>query len=35
VLDENRALNVKNGVFRDEFQSWDAHIYRIVPAPGT
>jgi hypothetical protein len=34
VLDENRALPTQDGFFRDEFQSWDAHIYRITAAPG-
>jgi hypothetical protein len=34
VLDENRTLPTQNGIFRDDFQSWDAHIYRIAPAPG-
>jgi hypothetical protein len=35
VLDENRSINTRNGAFRDDFQPWDAHIYRIVAAPGT
>jgi hypothetical protein len=34
VLDENRTINLQNGVFRDDFQPWDAHVYRIAPAPG-
>ena len=34
ALDENRSLEIRDGVFRDEFQPWDAHIYRIAPAPG-
>jgi hypothetical protein len=34
VLDENRALNMRNGVFRDDFQAWDAHIYRIPAGAG-
>jgi len=29
VVDENRALPTQNGVFRDDFKSWDVHIYRI------
>jgi hypothetical protein len=32
VLDENRTLNTQNGVFRDDFQPWDTHIYRIAAA---
>jgi hypothetical protein len=31
ALDENRSLEIRDGVFRDEFQPWDAHIYRIAP----
>jgi hypothetical protein len=34
VLDENRELNTQHGVFHDDFQSWDAHVYRITAAPG-
>jgi hypothetical protein len=34
VLDERRALKTQDGVFRDDFQPWDAHIYRIAAAPG-
>jgi hypothetical protein len=34
VLDENRTINLQNGVFRDDFQPWDAHVYRIATAPG-
>ena len=34
VLDENRTLDTENGVFRDDFQPWDAHLYRIATAPG-
>jgi hypothetical protein len=34
VLDENRTLTTQDGVFRDDFQSWDAHLYRIATAPG-
>ena len=29
VLGENRTLNSKNGIFKDEFQPWDVHLYRI------
>ena len=34
VLDENRALNIRDGVFHDDFQPWDVHIYRIATATG-
>jgi hypothetical protein len=30
VLDENRTLKTDHGVFRDDFQSWDAHLYRVL-----
>jgi hypothetical protein len=30
VLGENRAVAVTNGVFRDSFQSYGVHIYRIA-----
>ena len=29
VLDEARTLTAKDGVFRDQFQPWDAHLYRL------
>ena len=29
VIGEGRTLTAKNGVFRDEFAAWDAHLYRI------
>jgi len=29
VIDENRMLEVDDGVFRDTFQPWDVHLYRI------
>ena len=29
VLGENRKLVSKNGVFKDSFNSWDVHLYRI------
>ena len=28
VLDENRTLPVKDGVFEDSFDDWDVHLYR-------
>jgi hypothetical protein len=34
VLDENRTLNMQNGIFHDDFQPWDAHIYRIATVRG-
>jgi hypothetical protein len=34
VLDENRTLKAQDGVFHDDFQPWDAHVYRIAVAPG-
>jgi hypothetical protein len=30
VIDENRALSVKDGAFQDQFGPWDAHLYRIT-----
>jgi len=30
VIDENRALSVKEGAFQDQFGPWDAHLYRIT-----
>ena len=29
VLGENRTLPAKNGVFKDTFNAWDVHLYRI------
>src|SRR5262245_6477892 len=29
VLGENRSLEVREGAFRDSFQPWDVHLYRI------
>lgn len=29
VLHENRTIVAKDGVFRDTFEAWDAHLYRI------
>ena len=34
VLDENRTLNTRNDIFRDDYQPWDAHVYRIATARG-
>jgi len=34
VLDENRTVRSEDGIFRDDFQSWDVHIYRIALASG-
>ena len=31
VLGEFRALKSSNGVFDDNFDTWDVHLYRIVP----
>ncbi len=30
VLDEHRAIPASDGVFHDDFQPWDAHLYRIA-----
>lgn len=30
VLGENRTLELKNGIFEDNFKSWDVHLYRIA-----
>jgi hypothetical protein len=32
VLGENRTLESKDGVFRDDFQPWDVHLYRVRTA---
>ena len=29
VIDEGRTLDVKDGVFRDQFAAWDVHLYKI------
>jgi len=29
VLGENRTIISKEGVFRDSFEAWDVHLYRI------
>jgi hypothetical protein len=31
VLGESRTLTSQNGVFDDNFDTWDVHLYRIVP----
>ena len=28
VIGENRTIAVKNGVFKDNFEAWDVHLYR-------
>jgi hypothetical protein len=30
VLGENRTIVSKKGVFRDDFEQWDVHLYRIA-----
>ena len=30
VLDEDRSLEAKDGVFADEFRPWDVHLYCIA-----
>jgi hypothetical protein len=30
VLGENREILSKNGVFKDKFDAWDVHLYRIT-----
>jgi hypothetical protein len=30
VLDENRTLTCRDGVFQDSFQPWDVHLYKIT-----
>jgi hypothetical protein len=30
VLDENRTILSKDGVFSDTFEAWDVHLYRIA-----
>jgi hypothetical protein len=29
VLGEGRTVEVRDGVFKDEFGAWDVHLYRI------
>ncbi|MBI5386327.1 MAG: hypothetical protein HZA90_16780 [Verrucomicrobia bacterium] len=31
VIDENRSLQAKDGVFRDRFEPWEVHLYRVKP----
>jgi hypothetical protein len=33
VLGENRAVNVTDGRFADDFAGYQVHLYKIVPAP--
>jgi hypothetical protein len=30
VLGEQRTLDLKDGVFEDDFPSWGVHLYRIA-----
>jgi len=30
VLGENRTILSNNGVFKDKFEPWDVHLYRIT-----
>jgi hypothetical protein len=30
VLGENRMLEATDGVFEDDFASWDVHLYRVT-----
>ncbi|MBI4324476.1 MAG: hypothetical protein HY674_04360 [Chloroflexi bacterium] len=34
VIGENRTLPMKEGLFQDRFQAWDAHIYRFSAKRG-
>jgi len=29
VLDENRKISAQEGVFKDRFEPWDVHLYRV------
>jgi hypothetical protein len=29
VIGENRTITAKNGVFKDDFEAWDVHLYRM------
>jgi hypothetical protein len=29
VLGENRTILSKNGVFKDRYNAWDVHLYRV------
>jgi hypothetical protein len=33
VLDEGRTLPANEGTFRDHFEPWDVHLYRIIEHP--
>ncbi len=33
VLDEDRALPLGKGAFRDTFKPWEVHLYRIATRP--
>jgi len=35
VIDENRSLTSKAGVFQGAFEPWAVHLYRIGPSVGT
>jgi len=28
VIGENRTIAVKDGVFKDDFEAWNVHLYR-------
>ena len=28
VIGDNRTIAVKDGVFKDDFEAWDVHLYR-------
>ncbi len=30
VIGENRTINVNDGVFKDDFEAWDVHLYRTM-----
>jgi hypothetical protein len=32
VLDEDRTIQTQDGAFSDDFQPWDAHLYRLAAA---
>ena len=34
VLDENRSIPIHQGSFRDHFEPWDVHLYRVSLAGG-
>lgn len=33
VLGENRTIPAQGGSFKDHFEPWDAHLYRVVTEP--